>query len=78
MAVQRQFYVSTGYNCEQAILGMLPMQNGTLVLYANRTSTDQVTGFGGGAKRKIGSKLLASQIEELFEAVKAKEKSSGG
>ncbi len=78
VAVQRQFYVSTGYNCEQAILGMLPMKNGTLVVYANRTSTDQVTGFGGGAKRKIGSKLLASQIEELFEAVKAKEKSSGG
>jgi hypothetical protein len=78
VAAQRQFYVSTGYNCEQAILGLLPMQQGTLVLYANRTSTDQVTGFGGGAKRKIGSKLLADQIQELFEAVKAKEKSSGG
>ena len=61
--MQRQFYVSTGYNCEQAIGGLLPMKQGTLVVYVNRTSTDQVTGFGGGMKRDIGSKLLASQLQ---------------
>jgi hypothetical protein len=63
---QRQFYVSTGYNCEQAIAAFLPMQGGTLVVYSNRTSTDQVMGWGGGMKRDIGSKLLASQLEDLF------------
>jgi len=77
VVAQRQFYVSTGYNCEQAISGMLPMQQGTLVIYANRTSTDQVTGFGGGAKRAIGSKLLTSQIEQLYQKVRASEKSGG-
>ena len=68
--LQRQFYVSTGYNCEQAIVGFLPMQSGTLVFYTNRTSTDQVEGFGGGAKREIGSKLLASELETLYKKVR--------
>ncbi len=70
ITLQRQFYVSSGYNCEQALVALLPVDAGTAVLYANRTSTDQVTGFGGGAKRSIGSKLLASQLESVFEQVK--------
>jgi hypothetical protein len=77
VVTQRQFYVSTGYNCEQAIVGLLPMRQGTLVVYTNRTSTDQVTGFGGGAKRSIGSKLLASQLEGLYQKVRAAEAPGG-
>jgi hypothetical protein len=65
LALQRQFYVSEGYNCEQAVALFLPVQKGTAVIYLNRTSTDQVAGFGGGAKRRIGSKVLASQLEDL-------------
>lgn len=65
--VQRQFYVSASYNSEQAVGAFLPSKDGTVVIYTNRTSTDQVTGFGGGAKRSIGSKLLGSQIEGLFD-----------
>lgn len=66
---QRQFYVSASYNVEQAVAGFLPVKEGTVVLYVNRTSTDQVTGFGGSAKRSIGSKLLASQLEGLFTSL---------
>jgi hypothetical protein len=64
---QRQFYVSEGYNCEQAIAAFVPVDRGTAVFYINRTSTDQVSGFGGGVKRSIGSKLLSSQLKALFE-----------
>jgi len=69
MVVQRQFYVSRGYNCEQAIAAFVPVTEGTAVFYINRTSTDQVAGFGGGAKRSIGSKLLASELEALYSKV---------
>jgi hypothetical protein len=72
IVVQREFYVSGGYNCEQAIAAFLPMKGGTLVIYTNRTSTDQVLGFGGGAKREIGSKLLGSQLEDLYKKVQIK------
>ncbi len=66
IACQRQFYVSGSYNVEQALAGLFPVGEGTLVIYVNRTSTDQVTGFGGGTKRTIGSRVLASQLEDLF------------
>jgi len=72
VAVQRQYYVSTGYNAEQAVAALIPTKDGTVMAYANRTSTDQVTGFGGGAKRSIGSRLLSSQLEAMFEKARAK------
>lgn len=67
IAAKRQFYVSGGYNAEQGIAAFVPTKAGTVMIYANRTSTDQVTGWGGGAKRSIGSRLLASQLEDIFE-----------
>ena len=50
---------------------MLPVQGGSVVIYANRTSTDQVTGWGGSVKRSIGSELLESQLEALFQKARA-------
>lgn len=71
LVVQRQFYVSTGYNAEQAIAVLLPVEGGTVVVYGNRTSTDQITGFGSSTKRSLGSKVLASQLESSFERLRA-------
>lgn len=72
LLAQRQFYVSTGYNAEQALAAFLPAKDGgTVVVYANRTSTDQITGFGGGTKRSLGSKILSSQLETMFEKARA-------
>jgi hypothetical protein len=67
LVVQRMFYVSTGFNAEQAVAALMPSEGGTVVIYGNRTSTDQITGFGGSAKRSIGSKVLAGQLEDLFK-----------
>lgn len=72
VVVQRQFYVSEGFNCEEAVAAFLPVEDGTVVVYGNRTSTDQVTGFGGSAKRSIGSKLLASQLRDMFAKLQRK------
>src|SRR4029077_5001574 len=71
LIVQRHYYVSTGYNAEQAIVGFLPVAQGTLVIYTNHTSTDQVAGFGGSAKRAIGRKFMAGEPEKLFEKTRA-------
>lgn len=72
VVAQRQYYVSTGYNAEQAVAAFLPSEGGTIVIYTNRTSTDQITGIGGSAKRSLGSKILASQLESLFERAREK------
>ena len=71
VVVQRMYYVSTGFNSVQAVAGLMPVEGGTVVGYTNRTSTDQVAGFGGGTKRSIGSKLLESQLEALFKKAQA-------
>jgi len=68
---QRQYYVTASYNVVQSVAGLLPVTNGTLVVYVNRTSTDQVTGFGGSTKRALGTKVMTSQIKDLFEKAKA-------
>ena len=69
LAMQRQYYVSEGFNAEQAVAAILPAQGGTIVIYSNHTSTDQVSGFGGSAKRSIGSKLMSSELQGIFMKV---------
>jgi hypothetical protein len=70
--MQRQYYVSTGYNGEQAVAGFLPVRGGTLVFYSSHAFTDQVSGFGGSVKRSIGSRVMADQLEKTFEAGRTK------
>lgn len=65
--VDREFYVSHDYNETQAVAAMLPVDGGTAVLYANRTTTDQLGGFGASAKQAIGRSMLAKQIRAIFE-----------
>lgn len=74
VVMQRQFYVSTGYNSMEAVAGFMPSQRDTIVAYAGRTSTDQVEGIGGGARRSLGSRVLASQLESMFEKARAQVK----
>jgi hypothetical protein len=65
--VRREFYVSTGYNAEQSIAGLLPVAGGTVVLSMSHAFTDQVAGSGGTMKRSIGSRVMAAQMQEIFE-----------
>ena len=70
--VRRQYYASTGYNGEQSVAGFLPVQGGTVVVYASHAFTDQVTGFGGSMKRSIGSRVMAGKMKEIFDAGRKK------
>lgn len=66
--MERHFYISRSHNCLQGIGAALPVEeNGSCVLYATRTSTDQVSGFGGSAKRAIGNKLMGGRMADNFE-----------
>jgi hypothetical protein len=69
---RRQYYASTGYNGEQTVAGFLPVQGGTVVVSSSHALTDQVTGFGGFAKRSIGSRVMAARMQEIFEADRRK------
>jgi hypothetical protein len=69
--VQRQFYVSAAYNVEQAIAAVLPSSAGSLVIYSNHFSTDQITGFGKSAKRAVGQRIMGKQLQAFFERVRS-------
>lgn len=63
----REFYVSHGYNTSQAIAGLIPVPEGTLVVYQSRVSTDQVAGFASSMKKGIGRSVMAKQLTDIFE-----------
>ncbi len=71
VVADRDFYVSHDYNDTQAIGALLPVENGTAVVYLNRTTTDQLGGFGASAKQAIGRNMMAKQISEIFEKARA-------
>jgi len=71
VVADRDFYVSHDYNDTQAIGALLPVENGTVVVYLNRTTTDQLGGFGASAKQAIGRNMMAKQISEIFEKARA-------
>ena len=70
--IQRQYYVSTGYNAQQAVVGFLPVEEGTMAIYAGHAFTDQVAGFGGSIKRGIGRRIMADKLQKMFEAGRTK------
>jgi hypothetical protein len=66
----QEFYVGHSYNSMQITSGAIQIEQGTLIFYGNRTSTDQVAGFGGGMKRSIGRGMLRSAVIEHFESIR--------
>jgi hypothetical protein len=47
------------------------VDEGTLILYVNRTFTDQVTGVAAGLKRKIGTRKVRNALLRLFQDLRA-------
>jgi len=71
VAADREFYVSHEYNDMQAIAGLLPIEDGTAVVYLARTTTDQLGGFGASVKQSIGRSMMSKQIADIFEKSRA-------
>ncbi len=72
VAVERQFYTSHEYNSMQQLAAALPTQDGTLLLYVGRVSTDQVGGFGSSAKHPVARSLAAPYLKDMFESVRGR------
>ena len=66
--------MSRSHNSVQAVAGVFPVPEGALVVYANRTYTDQLGGFGAGAKQAIGRRIMGGQLAELYERFRKQSK----
>jgi hypothetical protein len=70
---KRHFYVSRTHNSVQITGGAFPVEEGTVLLYVNRTSTDRVAGFGMATRRELEQRVLAGEISQMFERLRAGE-----
>lgn len=68
IVAERHFYVGHTYNSLQVILGCFPIDEGVVLFYRNRTSTDQVAGVGSSLRHKIGRDMMRDEVINLFEA----------
>jgi len=67
---ERQFYVGHTYNSLQIVAGCVPVKCGTIVFYTNRTSTDQVAGFGSSLKHSIGRSRMRNEVIQHFQIIR--------
>ena len=67
---ERQFFVSHTYNSLQTITALLPIDEGTLLLYAIRTSTDSVDGLTTSIAHRIGRGRLREAVVEHLETLR--------
>ena len=70
IAMEQQFFVGHSYNAMVALIGCLPFEGDTVVFYANRVFTDQITGFASGLKRNIGRDQVEQQVAELLNKIR--------
>jgi len=71
VAGEREFYVGQGYNSMFTVVAGVPYQGGTLLIAANRTFTERVTGMGRSLKKTMGRKVVAAKFAERFEHLRA-------
>ncbi len=70
--VDRHYYVSRSHNDVQIVAGLFPVTQGALVVFTNRTVTDQLGGFGAGAKQAVGRRIMGGQLAALYEEIRAR------
>jgi hypothetical protein len=66
----RHYYVGHSYNSINLVIGCLPYRDGTIVFYAQRTSTDQVAGMASGLKHSIGRERMKDQMVGRLESLR--------
>ncbi len=68
--VYQEFYVGHSYNSLQIIIGAYHLEQGTLIFYGNRTSTDKVACIAGSLKRNIGREVMRKTVIEHYESIR--------
>lgn len=68
--LSRDFYVGHSFNASQAAAGALPVDDGVVIFYANRTSSDQVAGFMSSMRHSIGRGMMRDSLIEAMEEIR--------
>jgi hypothetical protein len=71
VVLSRDFYVSHSFNASQGSAGALPVSDGVVIFYGNRTSSDQVAGFMSGMRHEIGRGMMRDSLVKAMEQIRA-------
>jgi hypothetical protein len=66
----RDFYVGHSFNDSQAAAGALPVSDGVVIFYANRTASDQVAGFMSSMRHSIGRGMMRDSLVAAMEEIR--------
>ena len=66
----RDFYVSHSFNASQGAAGALPVEDGVVIFYGNRTASDQVAGFMSGMRHEIGRGMMRDSLVAAMEYIR--------
>jgi hypothetical protein len=69
--LSRDFYVGHSFNDSQAAAGALPVSDGVVIFYANRTASDQVAGFMSSMRHSVGRGMMRDSLVEAMEEIRA-------
>jgi hypothetical protein len=70
VVLSRDFYVSHSFNASQGAAGALPVADGVVIFYGNRTSSDQVAGFMSGMRHEIGRGMMRDSLVAAMEQIR--------
>jgi hypothetical protein len=70
VVLSRDFYASHSFNASQGAAGALPVEDGVVIFYGNRTSSDQVAGFMSGMRHEIGRGMMRDSLVEAMEDIR--------
>jgi hypothetical protein len=78
VVIERQFYASQFLGAGQTVIALVPVEEGTLVVYVNHSFVDRWSGpaFTVGAKRHVGQQLIEGILPETAETLGLCEDSS--
>jgi hypothetical protein len=65
--IERGHYVSHSLENIQILVAAIPVQEGMLLVYVNRTWTHKVAGFFTRLKKRIGYKIMMSEMEHVLQ-----------
>jgi hypothetical protein len=71
VVLSRDFYASHSFNASQGAAGALPVEDGVMIFYANRTSSDQVAGFMSGMRHEIGRGMMRDSLVAAMQKIRA-------
>ena len=67
--IERGYYISHTIDSVQVLVGLIPVQEGTLLVYINRTWTEKISGLFSSIKRKIAHNIMISEMEHVMKNI---------